>query len=80
MTDTRQRLIEAAHNLFYRHGFLAVGLDRVLDAITEAFRGHATTIPPRKPLAFYAPARISTAVPMPPVKPTSFNLPITFAS
>lgn len=28
--DTRQRLIDIAHELFYREGFYAVGLDRVL--------------------------------------------------
>lgn len=29
-TSTRQRLIEAAHLIFYRHGFQGVGLDRIL--------------------------------------------------
>ena len=29
-TATRERLIEAAHRSFYRHGFQAVGLDRIL--------------------------------------------------
>ena len=29
-TDTRQRLVRAAHDLFYREGFHTVGLDRIL--------------------------------------------------
>ncbi|HVU64587.1 MAG TPA: TetR/AcrR family transcriptional regulator [Phycisphaerales bacterium] len=32
-TTTRERLIEAAGNLFYRHGFQAVGLDQIMDAV-----------------------------------------------
>ncbi|HMN40058.1 MAG TPA: TetR/AcrR family transcriptional regulator [Phycisphaerales bacterium] len=32
-TPTRARLIEEAGDLFYRHGFQAVGLDRVIDAV-----------------------------------------------
>jgi AcrR family transcriptional regulator len=30
VTPTRQRLIDAAYELFTRHGFIAVGLDRIL--------------------------------------------------
>lgn len=29
-TSTRERLIEAGHRIFYRHGFQSVGLDRIL--------------------------------------------------
>jgi AcrR family transcriptional regulator len=32
-TSTREKLIEEAGDLFYRHGFQAVGLDRVIDAV-----------------------------------------------
>lgn len=31
--DTRTRLLEAAHALFYREGFLSVGLDRILHEV-----------------------------------------------
>jgi AcrR family transcriptional regulator len=31
--STRQRLIDAAHDLFYRNGFLNVGLDRILGEV-----------------------------------------------
>src|SRR5262245_13360775 len=31
--DTRQRLLETAGDLFYAHGFQAVGLDRVLSEV-----------------------------------------------
>ena len=30
MPSTRDKLIEAGHNLFYREGFISVGLDRIL--------------------------------------------------
>jgi AcrR family transcriptional regulator len=30
MSTTRDKLIEAGHNLFYREGFISVGLDRIL--------------------------------------------------
>lgn len=32
-TDTRDRIIKVAHDLFYRHGFHAVGLDAILAAV-----------------------------------------------
>src|SRR5690606_30926253 len=32
-TDTRDRLVRAAHDLFYQEGFHAVGLDRVLEEV-----------------------------------------------
>jgi AcrR family transcriptional regulator len=31
--STREKLIEAGHEIFYREGFLAVGLDRLLNAV-----------------------------------------------
>lgn len=31
--STRDRLVQAAHDLFYRSGFHAVGLDRILDEV-----------------------------------------------
>lgn len=33
MADTRQRLIETAHGLFYRNGFISVGLDQILGEV-----------------------------------------------
>lgn len=33
MSDIRDRLIQAGLELFYQHGFHAVGLDRILDAV-----------------------------------------------
>lgn len=32
-TATREKLIEAGHEIFYREGFLAVGLDRLLNEV-----------------------------------------------
>lgn len=32
-TDTRSRIVEAAGNLFYKHGFQAVGLDQILSEV-----------------------------------------------
>lgn len=32
-SDTRERLIRAAHDLFYEHGFHAVGVDRIVDEV-----------------------------------------------
>jgi AcrR family transcriptional regulator len=32
-TSTREKLIEAGHEIFYREGFLAVGLDRLLNEV-----------------------------------------------
>lgn len=32
-SDTRERLIRVGHDLFYEHGFQAIGLDRILDEV-----------------------------------------------
>ncbi|MGP1310157.1 MAG: TetR/AcrR family transcriptional regulator [Phycisphaerales bacterium] len=31
--DTRERLIRVAHDLFYEHGFHAIGLERIIDEV-----------------------------------------------
>ncbi len=32
-SDTRERLIRASHDLFYEHGFHAIGIDRIIDEV-----------------------------------------------
>src|SRR5262249_1909870 len=46
MADTRERLIESAQDLFYREGFHAVGLDRLLAEVgvtKTTFYNHFTS-------------------------------------
>ncbi|HYF50424.1 MAG TPA: TetR/AcrR family transcriptional regulator [Planctomycetota bacterium] len=46
MADTKQKLIEAAHQLFYRNGFQAVGIDQILSDVgvtKTTFYNHFTS-------------------------------------